>query len=123
MDANPTTNCPEENVNNDVIKETCNYDTPKRSTKHAGNTNTRKNRHNNFMKATVSFLNKQRTKYEAVTTYPKMSFGVTADTLSRNTSTASLRRSYQWNDTNVFEDTLKHFTSDNYGSDPYNHFD
>ena len=122
------TNDTNDNTLNDSIKETANYATPKRTSNKQNGSNTRKNRYNNFMKATTSFLNKQRAKYEATIVYPKMSFSMATTDTPRRTSTSTststiLRRSYQWNDTRVFEDTLNHFTNDNYGSDPYNHFD
>lgn len=120
------TNDTNDNTLNDSIKETANFATPKRTSNKQNGSNTRKNRYNNFMKATTSFLNKQRAKYEATIVYPKMSFSMATDTLTRSTPTPTstiLRRSYQWNDSRVFEDTLNHFTNDNYGSDPYNHFD
>ena len=103
---------------------------------------TRKKRSKNYMRETISSSSKKNNKYEPINTLPKMNFSVksknTLNSLQNDNSTRTLikrssqsslssprllSREYQWDDTISFSDELNHFTNDNFGSDPYNHFE
>jgi hypothetical protein len=88
---------------------------------------TQKNR-KSYMKGTVSSVNKRNSKYEPTNTLPRMNFSTKNYVVNRDLSkTQSFSRLQTTNTSNkltidVYADELNHFTSDNFGYDPFDHF-
>ena len=123
-----------DNSENDIVYDTNVRDKNKTIRSHRKLNTTKKNKHKNYMRTTLSALNKQKTKYQSTDTLPRMIFSKSLSNASLNRSeliknklnintTMIKTREYEWNTEENYHDDFNHFNNCNFGSDPFDHFE